>query len=337
MKDTFGFDDAVIPIFYPANMVRWLETEGYDRQAMIENTGLELEEIDAPEVLVTFGQHRTLICNALRLTNNPHLGLYFGQQLQLTAMGIAGYAAMSSDNLLQGLEIILKYIKLRAPLIKINMEKTPDNVHLVYEETLDYGPIRQFMYEASLTSASGMFSLMGAEDQPNTIAKIPIPEPEDWDKHKHLVKFPVQFDQENLEFIIPLEDLYKKSKLADPVSAKAAKKICDEQLKQIEGREGLISRIHSIIDDNADDFPSLVETADQLCVSARTLRRELQKLDTTYQTLLDEARKKQAIKLLKNSHFTIQEIAIKMGYTDPANFGRAFRKWTGQAPGYYRN
>jgi YesN/AraC family two-component response regulator len=46
--------------------------------------------------------------------------------------------------------------------------------------------------------------------------------------------------------------------------------------------------------------------------------------------LLDEARKRDAIKLLQNTSLTIEQIASRLGYTDPANFSRAFKKWTGE-------
>ncbi len=336
MKDTFGIDDAVIPIYYPSSLVRWLESKGYKRLELIENTGLEPEGIDAPEVLVTYGQHRVLISNALRLTQNPHLGLYFGQQLQLTSMGMVGFAAISSDNLLQSLQTIVKYIKLRAPLIKMSMKKVADNIHITYSEALDYGPIRLFMYEAILSGARVMYSMIEEADDVHTQVNIPIEQPNDWDQHQSALPFLVQFNQPQFEFVIPVKYLQQKSKLADPVTANSAKKICDEELKKVEAQEGLISRINHIINEDCS-FPSLSITAQTLCVSSRTLRRELQKLDTTYQTLLDQARQKIAIKLLKNSVLSIQEIAIQMGYTDPANFGRAFRKWTGKSPGFYRH
>lgn len=337
MKNTFGLDDAVIPIFYPSSLVRWLETQGYDRLALIENTAIEAKEIDAPEVLITFRQHRVLIGNALRLTKNPHLGLYFGQQLQLTAMGMVGYAAISSDSLLQSMETISKYIKLRAPLISMDMKEKGDKMHVIYHEPLDYGPLRLFFYEGIMAASVEMFSMMGIENTVGGKINLPISEPIDWHRHKHLVRLPVSFDQSQFEFILPLSHLKQKSKLADPVTAKNAKLICEQELQHSQVQEGLVNRINILISQEDDHFPSLTEAAKILCVSSRTLRRELLKLDTSYQVLLDQAREKKAIKLLKNSVFTIQEIAIKLGYNDPSNFGRAFRKWTGKSPGFYRH
>ena len=71
-------------------------------------------------------------------------------------------------------------------------------------------------------------------------------------------------------------------------------------------------------------------------MSSRTLKRRLQQVGLGYQQLLDEARKRDAIKLIQNTHLTIEQIAQHLGYTDAANFTRAFKKWTGDTPSRYR-
>ncbi|HMY82724.1 MAG TPA: helix-turn-helix transcriptional regulator, partial [Agitococcus sp.] len=63
----------------------------------------------------------------------------------------------------------------------------------------------------------------------------------------------------------------------------------------------------------------------------------LQQAGLGFQQLLDEARKRDAIKLLQNTSLTIEQIALRLGYTDPANFTRAFKKWTGDTPSKYRS
>jgi len=73
-----------------------------------------------------------------------------------------------------------------------------------------------------------------------------------------------------------------------------AREICDEQLRKVDHSEDLIGRINHIVQNKTDTFPSLMEVAAQICVSTITLRRELKKRDTSYQTLLDTAREKTA-------------------------------------------
>lgn len=62
----------------------------------------------------------------------------------------------------------------------------------------------------------------------------------------------------------------------------------------------------------------------------------MQQAGLGFQQLLDEARKRDAIKMLQSTSLTVEQIAQRLGYTDPANFSRAFKKWTGDNPSSYR-
>ena len=71
-------------------------------------------------------------------------------------------------------------------------------------------------------------------------------------------------------------------------------------------------------------------------MSARTLRRRLEKEGTSYQRIKDNARRDVAISLLSRDRLTVSEVAEQVGFSDPSAFHRSFKKWTGQSPGSYR-
>ena len=71
-------------------------------------------------------------------------------------------------------------------------------------------------------------------------------------------------------------------------------------------------------------------------MSARTLRRRLEKEGTSYQRIKDNARRDAAITLLSRTRLPVAEIAVRVGFSDPSAFHRSFKKWTGLAPGEYR-
>ncbi len=66
--------------------------------------------------------------------------------------------------------------------------------------------------------------------------------------------------------------------------------------------------------------------------STRTLQRRLTEDNLRYSHLLDEARLQAALDLLRRPEFKIVDIALELGYSDAANFTRAFRRWTGSSP-----
>jgi AraC-like DNA-binding protein len=56
----------------------------------------------------------------------------------------------------------------------------------------------------------------------------------------------------------------------------------------------------------------------------------------SYHALLDDARKAAASQYLSESTLAIGEIAYLVGYSEPAPFHRAFKRWFGKTPEAFR-
>ncbi len=108
----------------------------------------------------------------------------------------------------------------------------------------------------------------------------------------------------------------------------------------IEPQASTFSVTHRIREILGDDFraemPSFEELTGLLNMSARTLRRRLEKEGTSYQRIKDNARRDTAISLLSRDGLTVSEVAERVGFSDPSAFHRSFKKWTGLSPGSYR-
>lgn len=86
-----------------------------------------------------------------------------------------------------------------------------------------------------------------------------------------------------------------------------------------------------------DSWPDASDMARQLCMSVATLRRRLGEEGQNFQAIKDSVRKARALQLLANEHATFVDIAISLGFADVSSFYKAFRKWTGIQPGFYRS
>ena len=84
------------------------------------------------------------------------------------------------------------------------------------------------------------------------------------------------------------------------------------------------------------ELPSFEELTGMLNMSARTLRRRLEREGTSYQRIKDNARRDLAITLLSRNRMTVSDVAEWVGFSDPSAFHRSFKKWTGLSPGEYR-
>ena len=82
--------------------------------------------------------------------------------------------------------------------------------------------------------------------------------------------------------------------------------------------------------------PDLTDAARALKMTARTLNRRLRDEGTSFQDIKDALRRDMAIRALQHGTNSIEQIAFDTGFSAPANFHRAFRKWTNRTPGSYR-
>jgi AraC-like DNA-binding protein len=83
-------------------------------------------------------------------------------------------------------------------------------------------------------------------------------------------------------------------------------------------------------------LPDVDESARQLDMAAPTLRRHLSREGTSFQQLKDELRRDAAIALLTRTELSLLDIGLRLGFSEASTFHRAFKGWTGVAPGVYR-
>lgn len=76
--------------------------------------------------------------------------------------------------------------------------------------------------------------------------------------------------------------------------------------------------------------------AGELGLSRQTLYRRLKAEGVTFEILLDDLRHRFALKLLREQHLPVKQAAWRLGFSDPAAFSRAFKRWTGTSPSLAR-
>ncbi len=76
--------------------------------------------------------------------------------------------------------------------------------------------------------------------------------------------------------------------------------------------------------------------ASDLGCGRQTLYRRLKAEGTTYEQLLDGLRRRLALHYVREQGLSVKETAYRLGFSDPAAFSRAFKRWTGSSPGEMR-
>jgi AraC-like DNA-binding protein len=85
-----------------------------------------------------------------------------------------------------------------------------------------------------------------------------------------------------------------------------------------------------------DERLTVSDCADLVGMSGRTLQRKLAEHETSFGELIDQIRFDTAKQLLRDESTSVSNICYELGYENPANFTRAFRRWAGVTPRQHR-
>ena len=117
--------------------------------------------------------------------------------------------------------------------------------------------------------------------------------------------------------------------------------LCEQQCDIIaheQGDEGnVVYRVQRVLLNQPGHFPGLEDVARKLNMSTRTLRRHLDNERSSFREIVSHLRMAIAAKYLKNTRMPLQSIAALLGYSDAANFHRAFKKSYGDTPESFRH
>ncbi|SOE98830.1 Helix-turn-helix domain-containing protein [Burkholderia sp. OK233] len=304
----------------------------------LERTGLSSSSLFHEKCKATLQQHATAICNAVQYTGDRLLPLRAGSQIHLSAFGIIGYALWSSATLREALATAQKY----APLLNLKCGPTlaieREDAILYFGEQRELSAReRELCVEFELAKMLTILRDLHIAGFNTSAIRLPSSSAE------HLVRAGIMLDcprsahaeLAQIRFSAALLDCNLPQ--ANARTHQACLEACDRLLADYSGQSDLATSVRSILTSASGTIPTLTEVAGILYMSARTLRRRLDLLDTSYSQLLDEVRRTLAIRYVSSTCLTTEAMAEKLGYSDAANFSHAFKRWTGQAPGQYRS
>jgi AraC-like DNA-binding protein len=146
---------------------------------------------------------------------------------------------------------------------------------------------------------------------------------------------PVAYGQPWAAYTFSSSILDMPLRMADPEAFREAESICQRELRKLGAKSSLANRVRRLMLEWQQGFPTLAATARLLYMTPRTLHRHLLDEGTSFKQLLREVRHSLAIEHLKSGRLTVDDIARALGYSDVANFRRAFRQWEGVPPSEY--
>ena len=324
---------VTLPNHYIIQIIDIVEDAGVRTDAWLHHLGIAPAKDEESVVTMPWGTFRQFLLDAGRLSNQKALGLMIGERLLINTHGILGYAAMSSGTPREVIQLLEQYLVLRTDLLTMEATQQGDKLWVSFHENRPLDDIRRTVTEAIVLAIRNIldFTTMGTCD----IREVTFPFDGDPRLAEAMFRCPVAYNRESAGFSLPLATIDKPLKMANTVSFQEALKVCRQELEKASKEQTWSARVHRLMLQSQHGFPSLEMTARRFHVTPRTLHRRLIDEGTSYRDILEGVRHQLAIRYLETGQMTIQEISFALGYSDIANFRKAFKRWESVPPSQY--
>lgn len=326
----------VIRAHYADILCQMAEDRGLARLGLLSAAGIRPSMLGHPDNFITVDQFSGLCQAVLAQAGDPALGLEYGKRLKFTTHGSLAQAAISCDTLGQALSVLIKYFQTRFVYMRLSFFE--EGRDAVIQLDLSHSIEALYRFNVDVVMASLMdvnLLLFGRRLLDGGHCRLDFPEPENPAPYRQLFGDRLQFQGGANQLRFRRDFLDSPMSLSNPVTRRIAEAQCQQEMRLIAGAAPVADRVAQLLDAGRG-IPTLEEVAAHLGVSTRTLRRQLAGEGVRFQQLQDNRRHQRALTLLRQRALTIDEIADALGYSDPSNFGRAFRKWEGVSPSAWR-
>ncbi len=325
-----------LPGHYLRHVAAQLRVAGVDVDAWLAAHGLSTTLIETPTLSLDLARFEALLLDAIARSAEPALGLFVGERLLAATHGVVGTAVERSTTLRDALALFERYTPLRLPLLSIRVEATPRDLRVRFDETWPLGALQRPLLEAAVLSVRNVVAAIADGATHGGSVAFPFAAPAHAALARELFACPVRYGRDWAGFTLAPDALDRPLRGADPAGFLAAARICQQALDALDGDAGLASRVRRLLLERRGVAPSLRVVARACGLSPRTLHRRLIEQGTSYRALVDAVRHGLARAHLHAGDASVDEIAHALGYTDVANFRRAFRRWEGAPPSALR-
>lgn len=333
--DPAALEPGIHPVYLRLLEAR-LRRRGIDAMALFERVGLSLQapDDDAPPVPVEV--LRELLPRVLELSGRPWLGLELGAAVQALSHGPLGLALAASGSVRQALEVASRFIALRAPVLRLSLREGSGGLRVHIESSADLGAARQFVFEALLVMLERLLQALSAREPTDVRYALPWPEPAWARRYREFLAGRVSFGARALAVLVPDALADAPCLSADPQAFAYARAECERRLALGVDSSDLQARVRRVLWRSEHGFPDAPTLARRFGLSLRSFHRALTNAGTSYRALLDDTRRERACRLLRDTDLPVATIAERLGYADPSNFSRCFRRWCEVTPRTYR-
>jgi AraC-like DNA-binding protein len=319
-------------------ILQGVRRQGHDITPLLQRAGIPAALLESPLARVSLAQYALLI-RALRRSTRDELWGLCRRPLRLGSFGQCAAQLVQGDTLeaalRQGfrhfhgqLDDFVPRLLLQGPLARVQLvRRGPPDAGIDYAQ------------KAFLLFSFGLASWLVARRVPVLTVDYPgQPERGLGSDSSRVYQAPIQHGAAHIGFSfearwLALPVVQNPQSLREFLAQAPA-----NLLIRYRDTSSVSERIRRLLSRRLDsELPSLEAVSSLLSMTPQTLRRRLHDEGHGYQALKDALRRDTAIEYLAQPELTLVDIAQRLGFSEPSTFHRAFKKWTGVAPGEYRS
>jgi AraC-like DNA-binding protein len=325
-----------LSVYWARLVFELLERQGLDAGQLFMQNGLDVSDLANPGARFKQDSFTRLWQMAARQSGNPAIGLEMGRAPSINAFDAYSATQLSSRCVRESLERAVRYQKVVGSALQITMEETPEMCQISFQSQGDeLSPAREG-FDAGLALAIASMRLMTNHPVTPLYVTFACPEVADLDPYIQLFSCPLHFNKDRYSLCVGLDVLelpmvFANQSMADHHDSLLDKAITSSTNASLSQRVEQMIKLHLPTGE-----PSIQHAAQAMHMSPRTMQRHLRGEATSFRSLLDEIRKTLAGDYVERSDLPLKEVTFLLGFSDHANFYRAFKRWYGKTPGFCR-
>ena len=313
--------------------------ESVDGPALLRSIGLEPDEpLDVTEMIADDAYYDLLERIAAKMENAFELPLRVGPLMRPDDYGALGLAWKSAPTIRSSLERVERYCRLWTDNLTYEICDRDDGIDFIVHRFGERRLGMRLSNEATLASATSLIRQTSSPRfRPRTVF-MKHAAPKSISAHERYFGCPVLFNSDRDALSISSEVISRPNHLADDGISRFLISHLEAEIESLEAEipvEALVER--EISRSLSEGVPRMSYVARRLATSERTLHRRLSERGFSFRTKVEEARRHVAENLLRESRFSLTEVAFLTGFSEQSAFNRAFKRWTGLTPTAFRS
>lgn len=321
--------------------LRLASAKGLDVSRLLSDAGLRREQLQSPSDWVDFRLVEPVLEQALLRLKDPLTGLHAAAHVNMSTLGVLGYATQTSSTLEDLINTIIHFGTLISDIGQARLQHEPGAALWQWQFTIGRPLLARHAAECVLASWAGLLRLMKQRSVPVLLGvhfQHELPAAELLPEYQRIFGCPVRFAQPDTALLLTPQALSAPLLQADPDLHHMLEQHAQQQLQSRQQDSNVIEQVRQALQRELAQglAPSREKIAQQLGMSGRHLHRKLEDAGTGFRDLQDEIRYTMARAELVGKNVSVERVAQALGFQESQSFIRWFRRMAGCTPGEYR-